>query len=93
MNLAAYLGSHDDFLNVTQKLGRPATDRQQETGTIFYRVLGYPEHKYSVILMGRDAGSMTYIGAMDQDWHPIHAVNSQTESLLRQLPATMRSDK
>jgi hypothetical protein len=80
------LSSHDDFLGVTQKIGPPATDRQQETGTIFYRALGYPERRYTVILMGRDQASMTYIGTMDQNWHPIHFVNAHTESLLRQLP-------
>jgi hypothetical protein len=47
--------------------------------------LGYPERRYTVILMGRDKGSMTYIGTMDQNWRPIHAVNAQTESLLRSL--------
>ena len=66
-------------------MGQPTTDHQQETGTILYRALGYPERRYTVILMGRDKGSMTYIGTMDQNWRPIHAVNAQTESLLRSL--------
>jgi hypothetical protein len=81
----ASLNSRDDFLGVTQKMGQPTTDHQQETGTILYRALGYPERRYTVILMGRDKGSMTYIGTMDQNWRPIHAVNAQTESLLRSL--------
>jgi len=87
------LSSHDDFLGVTQKIGPPATDHQREIGTIFYRALGYPARRYTVILMGRDQASMTYIGTMDQNWHPIHFVNAQTESLLRQLPATMQIAK
>jgi hypothetical protein len=79
------LSSHDDYLGVTQKLGQPGTDHPQETGTILYRALGYPERKYTVILMGRDAGSMVYIGTVDQDWRPIHVVSEQTASLLRAL--------
>jgi hypothetical protein len=79
------LSSHDDYLGVTQKLGQPTTDHPQETGTILYRALGYPERKYTVILMGRDQGSMVYIGTVDQDWRPIHFVNEHTASLLRTL--------
>jgi hypothetical protein len=79
------LSSHDDYLEVTRKLGPPATDHPQETGTILYRALGYPERKYTVILMGRDKGSMVYIGTVDQDWRPIHFVNQHTASLLRTL--------
>jgi hypothetical protein len=80
------LNSRDDFLSVTQKLGgQPATDHSQETGTIFYRALGYPERRYTVILMGPDKGSMTYIGTMDQNWRPISSVNAHTDSLLRSL--------
>jgi hypothetical protein len=80
------LNSRDDYLGVTQKLGGPpTTDREQETGTILYRALGYPDRRYTVILMGRDKGSMTYIGTMDQNWHPINSINAQTDSLLRGL--------
>lgn len=80
------LSSRDDFLGVTQKMGAPpTTDRWQETGTILYRALGYSERGYTVILMGRDKGSMAYIGTLDQDWHSIHSVNTRTDSLLRTL--------
>ena len=79
------LSSHDDYLGVTQKLGRPTTDHPHETGTILFRALGYPDRKYTVILMGRDQGSMVYIGTVDQDWRPIHFVNQHTASLLRTL--------
>jgi hypothetical protein len=84
----SYLGlnARDDFLGVTQKLGaQPASDHIQETGTIFYRALGYPDRRYTVILMGPDKGSMTYIGTMDQNWRPISSVNANTDSLLRAL--------
>jgi hypothetical protein len=79
------LNSRDDFLCVTEKLGPPTSDRSQETGGLFYRALGYPERRYTVILMGPEHGSMTYIGAMDQNWRPIHAVNAHSDSLLRTL--------
>jgi hypothetical protein len=80
------LSSRDDFLGVTQKMGDPpTTDHWQETGTILYRALGYSDRGYTVILMGRDKGSMTYIGAMDRNWRPIHSTNAQTDSLLRGL--------
>jgi len=79
------LNSRDDYLGVTQKMGTPTTDHEQETGTILYRALGYPDRRYTVILMGRDKGSMAYIGTLDQDWHLIHSINARTDSLLRAL--------
>jgi hypothetical protein len=79
------LNSRDDYLGVTQKMGTPTTDHEQETGTILYRALGYPDRRYTVILMGRDKGSMAYIGTLDQDWHLIHSINARTDSLLRSL--------
>jgi len=79
------LNSRDDYLEVTRKLGQPGTDHPQETGTILYRALGYPERNYTVILMGRDKGSMAYIGTVDRNWRPIHFVNTQTGALLRTL--------
>ena len=80
------LNSRDDFLSVTQKLGAPpATDRTQETGTILYRALGYPDRRYTVILMGADKSSLAYIGTVDQNWRPIGSVNASTDALLRGL--------
>lgn len=80
------LNNHDDYLSVTQKLGGPpTTDHSQETGTILYRALGYPDRQYTVILMGPDKSSMMYIGTMDKDWRPISSVNVHTDSLLRAL--------
>lgn len=84
----SYLGlnGRDDYLSVVEKLGAPpATDHTAETGTIFYRALGYPDRRYTVILMGADKGSMTYIGTVDQKWHTIRSVNAHTDALLRGL--------
>ena len=80
------LNGHDDYLSVTQKLGgEPATDHTEETGTILYRALGYPARRYTVILMGADKSSMTYIGTVDQNWRAIRSVNAHTDALLRGL--------
>ena len=84
------LGSHDDYLAVVQKLGPPTSDRWlSESGEIQYRALGYPDRRYTVILMGSNRHDATYIGAMDDNWRPIHSVplhsGGATDSLLRGL--------
>jgi hypothetical protein len=80
------LNGRDDFLSVTGKLaGPPATDHTQANGTVLYRALGYPDRRYTVILMGADKGSLAYIGTVDQNWRPIHAANAHTDSLMRGL--------
>lgn len=68
------LTSRDDITGVKAKLGEPATDRSRDVGGIQFRALGYPERKYSVILMGDDARTAHYIGAMDEKWKPLHSV-------------------
>lgn len=84
------LTSRDDYLAIVQKLGQPTTDRwQSETNTLQMRALGYPERKYTIILMGSDRRTAAYIGTMDEDWKPIHSVElhsgGTTFSLLRNL--------
>ena len=79
------LTPRDDYLAVVTKLGKPAQDRLQEIGTIQYRGLGYPDRRYTVILMGGEINSAVYVGIMDQNWHPLYATNSATMSLLRSL--------
>ncbi len=84
------LTSHDDYLAIVQKLGQPATDRwQSDTNTIQVRALGYPDRKYTVILMGSNRPTATYIGTMDENWRPIHSVEMHSggtySSLLRNL--------
>lgn len=80
------LNGHDDYPSVIQKLGGPpATDTTEESGTILYRALGYPDRRYTVILMGADKGSMAYIGTMDRNWVPLHSANAHTDALLRGL--------
>jgi hypothetical protein len=83
------LSSRDDFTAVVQKLGTPASDRSREVATIQYRALGYPDRKYTVILMGGDLRTARYIGVMDENWKPVHSVElhsgGTTLSLLRNL--------
>jgi hypothetical protein len=69
------LSHDDDYYSVVRKLGKPDEDRwQSETGAIQFRSLWYPEHAYSVILMGDSRASARYIGTMDANWNPIHGV-------------------
>jgi hypothetical protein len=84
------LTSRDDYLAIVQKLGQPATDRwQSETNPIQVRALGYPDRKYTIVLMGSDRRTAAYIGTMDEEWKPIHSVELRsggtTSSLLRNL--------
>lgn len=84
------LTSRDDYYTVVQKLGPPANDRwQNESGTIQYRALDYPDRHYTVILMGESRNLARYIGALDDKWSPVHSVElhsgGTTSSLLRSL--------
>jgi hypothetical protein len=84
------LTSRDDYFAAVQKLGKPASDRwQSESGELQYRALGYPDRKYTVILMGSGRQAAAYIGTMDENWKPVHSValhsGGTTASLLRSL--------
>lgn len=84
------LRGHDDYFAVIGKLGQPGKDRwMSETGEIQYRALDYPERAYTVILMGTDRKSATYIGTLDANWKPVHAVpfrsGGNTFAMLREL--------
>jgi hypothetical protein len=83
------LSSRDDFTAVVQKLGPPASDHSREVGTIQYRAMGYPDRKYTIILMGSDSRTARYIGVMDDNWKPVHSVEMRTGgttlSMLRNL--------
>ena len=84
------LKSQDDYLSITQKLGPPQSDRwQSESAALQFRALGYPDRKYSIILMGTDRSNAKYIGVMDDNWRPIQSVELRsggtTSSLLRNL--------
>mgnify|MGYP004701938515 CR=1 FL=1 len=84
------LRAHDDYYAVVGKLGQPDRDRwMSETGEIQYRALTYPQRAYTIILMGTDRKSATYVGTLDGNWKPVHAVpfrsGGNTFSMLREL--------
>ena len=84
------LRGRDDYYAVVGKLGQPGRDRwMSETGEIQYRALDYPQRAYTIILMGSDRKSATYIGTLDANWKPVHAVpfrsGGSTFSMLRGL--------
>ncbi|MGI8989070.1 MAG: hypothetical protein ACR2I2_05735 [Bryobacteraceae bacterium] len=69
----------DDYYAVVRKLGAPASDRwRSETGELQYRALSYPDRGYKVILMGTTRPEARYIGAVDEDWNPVHVVQYAT---------------
>ncbi len=80
------LNSRDDRFTVVSKLGAPGFDRTKEVGTMQFEALTYPQRKYTVILMGTDIKTVTYIGTVDDRWRPIHYVQirsgGDTEALL-----------
>lgn len=84
------LSGQDDYFAVIRKLGSPADDAwRSASGEMQYRVLKYPSRSVSVILMGTERNRVRYIGAVDEQWRPVHAVSlpggRDTYSLLRAL--------
>ena len=61
------LGGRDDYAAVVHKLGKPSSEHTRNDGIHQYRSLAY--RRFTVILLGS-----TYIGTMDANWMPIHAV-------------------
>ena len=80
------LGARDTYDSVVRKLGAPAGDhwRAAENGRR-YRALWYPERAWTVVLAGADGQEPVYIGTLDADWNPIHAVQPGLLSGLRRL--------
>jgi hypothetical protein len=84
--------SSDDYAAVVRKLGPPAAERWSSLPPYArqYELLAYPQRRLYVILMGRERPEARYIGAMDWNWHPAHAVdlsgNISSVGLLRRLP-------
>jgi len=80
------LTAEDGYTAVVHALGRPVVERWDHR----YQVLTYPQRKLYVILMGPDRGAARYIGAMDWNWRPAHAVDlagyGSTYGLLKRLP-------
>jgi len=82
--------SHDDRSAVLRIWGEPAMERWSPAGESQFELLAYPRRGLYVILMGHDSGDARYIGAMDWNWRPVHAVDvagyGSGYGLLRRLP-------
>jgi hypothetical protein len=84
----------DDYSAVVRALGQPQAERwrsgSMEQRTEQYELLAYPQRRLYVILMGHDRGGLRYIGAMDWNWRPAHAVElagyGSSYGLLGRLP-------
>lgn len=82
--------ARDDYHAVVRKLGPPASEAwRSEEGEMQYRVMRYPNHGISVILMGAERDKALYIGSMNKEWKPAHTVSlpggGNTASLLRAI--------
>jgi hypothetical protein len=84
------LGSDDDYAAVVRVLGAPVAERWRSDSNEQYELLVYPQRKLYVILRGRERADVRYIGAMDWNWRPAHAVDldgrGSSYGLLRRLP-------
>jgi len=84
------LTADNDYNAVVRKLGEPAHDRWQgAAGGTRYRALWYPDRACTIVLMAAAGKDATYIGALDANWNPIHAVRLSgidAGALLRILP-------
>jgi hypothetical protein len=84
------LTSSDNRAAVVRVLGEPAADRWLSGPERQFELLAYPSQRVYAILMGRDRASATYVGALDRNWRPVHAVDlagyGSSMALLRKLP-------
>jgi hypothetical protein len=85
------LTADDDRASVLRALGDPSADRWRTSeAQSQYELLAYPQRGVYIILMGRDRDHARYIGAMDWNWRPAHAVDlagqGSSYGLLRRLP-------
>jgi hypothetical protein len=83
------LTAEDDYHAVVRKLGAPASDRWREGKDLQYRAMAYPDRHFTVILMGTEQKNARYIGALNDNWRPVHTVkhagHGNTRSLLEGL--------
>ena len=84
------LTASDDYYAVLRKLGEPGQDRWKEgSSDLQYRALYYPARKFTVILMGTERKSVHYLGAVNENWRPVHTVThpgrGNTRSMLEGL--------
>lgn len=84
------LTPQDDYFSIVNKWGPPQSDTWRAgAGELQFRRLYYPSRGLSVILMGREQNKAQYVGALDEEWRPVHTVplpnGGTTGPLLSQL--------
>jgi hypothetical protein len=84
------LTSADDYFAVVRKLGAPASDRWRDaSGGLEYQAMSYPDRHLTVVLMGVERKNVRYIGAVNDQWKPVHTVDDvghhNTRALLEGL--------
>ncbi|MEJ7606443.1 MAG: hypothetical protein WKF37_09275 [Bryobacteraceae bacterium] len=80
----------DDYHAIVRKLGQPEKDQwRSEAGEMQFRALRYPQQNLAVILMGSERDKARYVGSLDNNWRPVHAITlpdgRSTASVLRSL--------
>lgn len=80
----------DDYHAIVRKLGKPADDRWRQGNDLQYRALSYPDRRFTVILMGVERENARYIGAVNENWRPVHAVKHAGHGDTRSLLAGLR---
>jgi hypothetical protein len=81
----------DDYASVVRAWGQPEAERSRAgTSAGQFELLAYPRRGLYIVLMGSTLQSAHYIGAMDWNWRPSHAVDlpgrGSSYGILRRLP-------
>jgi hypothetical protein len=84
------LTNEDNYSSVVRTLGPPEAERFHTGSNQEYELLVYPQRKLYVVLMGHDRDAIRYIGAVDWNWRPAHAVElpgyGSSYGILKRLP-------
>jgi len=84
----------DDYASVVRAFGPPAAQRRHTvtwgSANEQFELLAYPQRRLYFILMDSNAGGARYVGALDWNWRPAHAVDlpgrGSSYGILRRLP-------
>ena len=84
------LSNDDDYTAVVHTLGPPQAERWRSLSNDEFELLEYPQRRLYVVLMGHERAGVRYIGAMDWNWRPAHAVDlagyGSSFGILKRLP-------
>jgi len=68
-------GPGDNYFSVVAVLGKPAEDGSVTAGDRVYRLLKYPNRRFSIVLTGSTPVSSRYAGTIDLQGKVLHAVS------------------